>query len=120
MRDRKPTTPAAEPQSAPLDKQASRQRIQAAIDHLVAGQATEADHSVIRDRPFIYCATGDQCCQIIGAGAGIPTDVFAVAALTLRIRWIQRQSGRRTFPLRWSREPMPPLVPPFEEEGGQK
>ena len=80
MRDPKSNTPHPEAQSTPiLDKQASRQRIQAVIERFVAGQATDADYEVIRDRPFTYCATAAQCCQIIEAAAGRTRATFCTS-----------------------------------------
>jgi hypothetical protein len=108
MRDPKSNTPRLEPQqSIPLDKKASHQRIQNAIDRFVAGQTTDADYEVIRDRNFVYCATGIQCCQFIEAAPGrkVPFDVVFIVANTLRMRWLQAQSNQRRRAL-LSREPV--------------
>jgi len=98
MRSDNSSTARPEPQSIPLDKKAKRQRIQVALERFVTGQATHADYDVIRDRAFMYSATALQCCQFIEAAPGrtVPFDVYHTIANTLRIRWLQSLSGRRS------------------------
>src|SRR5262245_8104211 len=118
MRDGKLNTPAAEPQSG-LNSKANRQRIQVALERFIAGQATDADYEIFRDRAFMYCATAMQCCQFIEAvpGRKFPFDVYHAFANTLRIRWLQSLSGKRSGSL-LSRElvEVPALSPETEDE----
>ena len=106
-------------QAAALTPAIKRQRIQLALDNFLAGRAGEADLAVFRDRRFMIASTADQACRFLEAAAGrsVPFDVYAAWADTLRQRWLQAQSGRRSGAL-LSQElvEVPPAYPLGEEE----
>jgi hypothetical protein len=105
--------PASQPTVGRSRNPDERQRIQLAIDRLVAGTASDDDIVTLTDRGPMGVATGDQACAIIKALAkmgGTPpawaTEVLWAAAVILSIRWGQSPhrrpptadaNGRRKF-----------------------
>jgi len=82
-----------------------RQQIQAAISNLATGTASPADLEVLTDRDLMYCATGEQCCEIIKALARMTgdapakaTSVLWAAAVTLATRYQQSPRTQRRAP----------------------
>ena len=96
MRTNSNTPPTAAQGS--LAKAERRRRVQLALDHFCAGQASESDLAIFRERHFMNCATAEQACKFIEAAAGrtFPHDVLFIWANVLRYRWLQSLSGRRS------------------------
>jgi hypothetical protein len=86
-----------EPQAI-YDKKEKRALVQQALDRFSAGQATEADYNVFRNRGAMVSSTAEQACRFLEASAGrqVPFDIHVIWANILRERWYQAQSGRRT------------------------
>lgn len=87
---------------------AKRQRVQLALDHFIAGEASEADLAVFRDPHFTYCASGEQACEFIGAAAGrsVPFDIYVIWANVLRHRYLVGRSWLKRNPTPMSTVPM--------------
>jgi hypothetical protein len=106
-----------------LNPEAKRKLIQAALDQFLAGQATEVEYEVFRDRHNMIASTAYQACQFLEAAAGrsVPFDIFYIWADTLRQRYLQSRSGRRSG-LALSQEPVqvPAAIHLGQEDGNAR
>ena len=72
--------------------------MQLALDHFCVGQAGDSDLAVFRDRHSWVARLQSRRVEFIEAAAGrtFPHDVLFIWANTLRYRWMQSLSGRRS------------------------
>jgi hypothetical protein len=84
--------------TVPLTPASKRQRVQDALDRYIAGQASDSDLAVFRDRGLMYTATAEQACRFIeaatGAGRPVPSDLLLIWANILRHRYLVGRHSR--------------------------